>query len=293
MILIIAVVKPRIKKITNTYLYSLSAGLLLIVATAGLLREAYENAEKFTFQQAIQTGKLFWAENSQFWVALLVGSGAILGVFTIFIVRFFFVKKFNNETHSNHKEHNHDDHIINFKDIDNPKAAWLAIILLLSHRTIDGFILGSIVSKISIGQKLNYGLIITFVAHILIEILIIYYRQIQYGEKVWKAVVYNLLTTVLLIPIITIGAFINRFLEQAGWILPIVNASGGAILSFVVIVELVPEFIHLRSGAKKQWYFTLIWFVCGIIIASILLSFHAHSTDLPNSDFNAPTKLPT
>ncbi|SYV92104.1 Uncharacterised protein, partial [Mesomycoplasma hyorhinis] len=60
MILIIAVVKPRIKKITNTYLYSLSAGLLLIVATAGLLREAYENAEKFTFQQAIQTGKLFW-----------------------------------------------------------------------------------------------------------------------------------------------------------------------------------------------------------------------------------------
>ncbi|QJB70995.1 ZIP family metal transporter [Mycoplasma sp. 1654_15] len=289
MVLLVALVKPKIKQITNTYLYSLSAGLLLIVATAGLLREAYENAENFAFQQFWATSNTQWIKYSQLWVAILVGSGAILGVCTIFIVRFFFVKHFKKDTHSNHHEHDHDDHIINFKDIDNPRAAWLAIILLLSHRTIDGFILGSIVSKISQGQRLNYGLIITFVAHILIEILIIYYRQIQYGQKVRKAVIYNLLTTIILIPIITIGAFVYRFLNQAGWILPIVNASGGAILSFVVVVELVPEFIHLRSGAKKQWYITLIWFVSGIIIASILLSFHAHVSNAPTTQLKLPS----
>ncbi|UWD34104.1 ZIP family metal transporter [Mesomycoplasma molare] len=278
-VLLIAKIKPTIKKSTNIYLYALSAGMLLIIGTVGFLRESYEVLERNIHEQAYLADFLEANElNEQFLVLLIVGSGSFIGISSIFVVRYFFVRFFGvSESHQNHDEHGHHDHIVNFADIDNPKSAWLAILLLLSHRTIDGFILGATVAKMSSGEPLNIGLIVTFNIHIIIEILIVYYRQVQYGQTIKKAVIYNLITTLLLVPIMTIGAFINRFLNSVWWLLPLINSSGGSILTFVVVIELTPEFIHLRNRTKKEWYLALIAFAIGIIMTLMLLAFHSHS----------------
>ncbi|WP_240532051.1 ZIP family metal transporter [[Mycoplasma] collis] len=279
--LFVAFVKPRIKKSTNTYLYALSSGILIMIATTGLLKEAFEEGEKYAHLLGEKNVINLTDINEQLIQAGIVTFGSLLGVSTLFLVRHIFIKHFQIEKHKNHEEHGHHDHIISFNDIDNPKAAWLAILLLLSHRTIDGFILGATVARVSEGRELNYGLVITFNIHIIIEILIVHYRQVQYGQTIKKAVLYNIVTIALIIPIMIVGAYINRYLRgsvQTGWILPVVNAFGGSILAFAVIIELVPEFIHLRNSGKKEWYLSLVFFGIGIILTVMLLAFHTHDT---------------
>ncbi|MBG0730577.1 hypothetical protein [Mycoplasma sp. 'Moose RK'] len=239
-----------------------------MVATVGLMQEGFNGAEEFSHK---------FGNLEILYKILIIGGGSIIGLISVFIARYFFLKFFKKrDLHSDHKTHDHGDHIVNFSDVDNPKAAWLAILLLLSHRTIDGFILGSVVSRTTSGEPINWFLIGTFVAHMLIEVLIIHYRQVQYGQTIKKSVIYNLITTVILVPIIAIGAFANRFFISTGWLIPFFNISGGAILSFVVIIELVPEFIHLRNSSSSKWYISLVLFSVGIVFALILLTMHEH-----------------
>ncbi|UVD81507.1 hypothetical protein NV226_02100 [Mycoplasma iguanae] len=298
-IFLISFIKPRIKENSNIYLYAFSAAMLIIIGTLGFFKESYEKTEKFIHQNESLRNfahKNTW--NEQFLVMAIVAGGTIIGLTTIFIVRWIFVKFFGKEVHKKHDEHGHHDHMVNFSDIDSPKAAWLAILLLLSHRTIDGFVLGATISKLSRGENINLGLIITFNLHIIIEVLIVHYRQVQYGQTIKKSVIYNLLTILLLLPIMLVSSFLNKYIEQVGWLIPVINASGGAILTFVAIIELVPEFIHLRNGTQRKWYITLFWFASGIVFAVILLSFHSHDTVAnANSDLliitNSITELKT
>lgn len=250
-----------------------------MVATAGLIQEGFTGAENFAHK---------FGDSEVLYKILIIGGGATIGLISVFVARYFFLKFFKHDVHTDHKKHDHGDHIVNFSDVDNPKSAWLAILLLLSHRTIDGFILGSVVSRVTAGQPINWYLIGTFVAHMLIEVLIIHYRQVQYGQSIKKSVIYNLITTVILIPIITIGAFANKFFIQTGWLIPLFNVSGGAILSFVVIIELVPEFIHLRNKSSFQWHFSLLLFAIGIIIALVLLTMHEHGDEIPETGHSHP-----
>lgn len=265
----ISFIKPTIKEKTSFYLYAFSSAVFIMIGTLGLLKESFEESSEFV--ESLNNSSA--VETKAISIGIIVG-GAIIGLIIAVLFRYLFVKKVG-EVHSLHENHSHSDHIVNVKDIDNPKAAWLVIFLILSHRTIDGFVLGGYVAKISAGIPANLGMVITFNLHIIIEVVIIYYRQIQFGEKRWKATLYNFYTLLALIPIMFIGAYINKYLDEIGWILPLTNASGGAIITFVGIIELVPEFLHNKKMAVKEWYNVIISFGIGIIFTLILLSFDA------------------
>ncbi|MDE5553531.1 MAG: hypothetical protein K2I67_03185, partial [Malacoplasma sp.] len=283
----ISFIKPTIKEKTSFYLYAFSSAVFIMIGTLGLLKESFEGSSEFV-ESLHESSEI---ETKLISIGIIVG-GALIGLVIVVLFRYLFVKKVG-EIHSLHENHSHSDHIVNVKDIDNPKAAWLVIFLILSHRTIDGFVLGGYVAKVSVGIPANLGIVITFNLHIIIEVIIIYYRQIQFGEKRWKATLYNFYTLLALVPIMFLGAYINKYLDKIGWILPLTNASGGAIITFVGIIELVPEFLHNKKMIAKEWYKVIISFGIGIIFTLILLSFDsdAHQESHDSAIESAQTLL--
>lgn len=277
-ILLLSFIKPKLKPTSNFYLYAFSSAIFVLIGTVGLIGESLEHGREYI--SGLRSGNIPKV-NEAIEAGLAIGitaGGALIGLTVVILFRFLFIKKFG-EIHHTHGMHGHNDLITNVHDIDSKtiKAAWLVIFLILSHRMIDGFILGGTTYRFTnSNEKLSIGFIITFNLHILVEAVIIYYRQIQYGQKRWKAVMYNFLTTLVIVPIMFLGAYINPCLQKLGWFLPVVNASGGAIITFVGIIEIVPEFIHFKDMQSKEWYKVIIAFALGIIVALILLSFHTH-----------------
>lgn len=282
LIFTISLLKPQIKKHTTIYLYAFSCTLLILVGGFLIFDEANHKAaealENFTFTNS------FLANLTK--VSLIVG-GALLGIVTIFVVRTIIAKKWNksfaNNLHYHAGEHDTEDHFINYNEIKNPKQAWIALLLLLSHRTVDSLIVGSFVYKMSVpGDKLdiNYALIVTFVLHIFVEIFIIYYRQVQYGYTKKKAVVNNLISTLIMLPLILVSAYVYPYLNRVGLIIPFLNASAGSVLIFVALVEFVPEFITYRAyknvTEKKVWNKVILFLSAGILFSLTVLGFHQH-----------------
>lgn len=274
--LVISLIKPKLSKSGNFYLYAFSSAILLIVGTVGLIGDGIKD-----FQSFIETNSYISSLATSYKILISVFSIAgacFLGLLSVIGIRYLFVKIFG-EIHINHSIHQHNDHIFNENEIEpidqiknSKKHSILVIVLLLTHRMIDGFVLGSSVAHLTNSiDKLNIGLLIVFNIHIILEILIVYYRQIQYGQKRSKAVINTILTLLMIIPVMFIGAFINRYLEIIGWLLPLVSVSGGCVLSFVSVIELAPEFIHFKKAETWTWYKILIFFALGIIIAISLI----------------------
>ncbi|UTS70929.1 hypothetical protein [Mycoplasma bradburyae] len=286
--------KPKLSQNQQLNLYAFSSALLISIGMLGLLFEATESANVYVEQSLIHYETVY---KNLIKIGMLVG-GAVIGLTVVISFRFLYIH-FTKQDHCNHS-HNHSLHITNeHEDYQhkmkehkpNIKAAWLVIILLLSHRTIDGFVLGGTVSLLTLDpSQINIGFIVSFNIHILIEVIIIHYRQIQFGEKKFRAALHNFYTTILIIPIMLIGAYVNPLLRQVGWILPIVNASGGVIITFMAIIELVPEFIHNKSMKTADWYKVLISFALGLVIAILILSFHEHTHETTSSYLSNQTK---
>lgn len=269
--------KTEIKNTSLIYMYAFSTGMFLMIGAFGFLREGYEIAKNFTHGGSAKFGSEI---NRTLVIVSIIGLSSLIGFTLVIGGRYLFIKKLKIDPHSKHEDHNHSDHLISFKDVDNPKAAWLAILLLLSHRIIDGFFIGYSIFKIISAQNTfssSLMLLITFTIHILIEMAIVYFRQIQYGEKKSKAILYNFLTFLLIIPFIFLGAFTGRFLNNnLQWIQSALLIMGGSIIIFTAVFELIPEFIHIRNKDTKTLYRTLIIFGLSIVLTIMLLSFHTH-----------------
>lgn len=278
---IISLFKVKVTSKKSIYLYAFSTGMFLMIGAAGFIKEGYVLLEQW-FHDSSTTGGLKYTGGKpaieQSYIALIVGLSAFIGLGIVILGRFLLTRK-SKELHKDHEEHDHSEHFVSFSDIDNPKEAWTAILMLLSHRLIDGLVLGLSVYQLTTNgvNKANLALIITFNIHLLLEVVIVYYRQIQYGEKKSKAILFNFVTLILIIPIMFLGAFIGKFLSKVGWLIPSLEILGGSIIVFMAIVELVPEFIHYRNENKKVIYTTLIIFALSIILTLILLSFHTHN----------------
>ncbi|QJR44404.1 hypothetical protein [Mycoplasma miroungirhinis] len=280
--LILSAIKPKFSKDKMIYLYAFSTGMFLIIGSAGFIKEAIINLESWFHSNETNGGLKLTGGNvtkEQLYMAIIVGINAIIGLTLVIIWRYISIKKHKGHIHKSHEEHGHSDHIISFNDIDNPKAAWIAILMLLIHRIIDGLVLGLSVYQMTSSNYTNpnIGLIVTFNIHILVENIIIYYRQTQYGQTKWKAIKYNLYTMLLIVPILFVGAFVGKYLDYQKWMIPSFQIIGGVIIVFTAIFELVPEFIHNRNSSVKVLYTTFTFFALSIILTLIMLSFHSHT----------------
>ncbi|WP_412031707.1 hypothetical protein [Metamycoplasma buccale] len=290
---IISFFKFKISGKKTIYLYAFSTGMFLIIGSAGFIKEGIILLEQWFHDKGSNGGLKYTGGSTtleQTFIALIVGISSLIGLTIVILGRYLFVKKSKTEPHEHHSDHAHSDHLITFRDIDNPKAAWMAILMLLSHRIIDGLVLGFSVYQMSGSgyTNANVALIVTFNLHILLEIVIVYYRQIQYGETKKKAILYSFLTLLLLIPIMFIGAFLGKYIDRVGWLLPSLQIMGGAVIVFASVIELVPEFIHYRNEGVKTIYGTLITLAVAIIFTLVILSFHTHS-QVPNIVPGPPT----
>ncbi|BAP39795.1 ZIP family metal transporter [Metamycoplasma canadense] len=273
----------KIKKETNNnnsliYMYSFSTGMFLMIGAFGFLREGYNIAQIFTHDPSTGISKEIYR---MLVIVGIVGISSLVGFSLVIGGKYLFIKKSKIDLHSEHHNHDHSDHLVSFKDIDNPKAAWLAILMLLSHRIIDGLFIGYSISRIILTKNTfssSLILLITFTIHMIFEMIIVYFRQIQYGEKKKKAILYNFLTFLLIIPFILIGAFTGVALSQNSlqWIQSGLLIMGGSIIIFTAVFELIPEFIHIKNKDTKTLYKTLIIFSLSIVLTIMILSFHTH-----------------
>ncbi|ACF07027.1 Uncharacterised protein [Metamycoplasma arthritidis] len=276
---------PTNKK--TIYLYAFSTGMFLMIGAAGFIKEGWVLLEQWFHKKdggLLLTKGIVALEQS--FIAMIVGYSAMIGLAIVIIGRYVFIRTAKVDFHKKHSDHGHSEHITSFRDIDNPKAAWSAILMLLSHRIIDGLVLGITIYQVTINgvNKANIPLIVTFNIHILLEIIIVYYRQMQYGEKRTKAILFNFITLLLIIPIMFFGAFLGKFLDRIGWLIPSLEIMGGTIVIFMSIIELVPEFIHYRNEKVKTIYGTLATIALAMVFTLVLLSFHTH-TSPPKIEF--------
>ena len=289
--------KIKINKKATIYMYAFSTGMFLIIGAAGFIKEGYIGLETWFHDSSAIGGYQYTGGNvriEQSFIAIIVLVTAFLGLGIVILSKYLIAKKSKNvELHKDHAEHGHSDHIISFNDIDNPKAAWVAILMMLSHRIIDGLVLGISVYQLTANgiSKANLGLIITFNIHLLLEVVLVYYRQLQYGEKKGKAILFNFITLLLIVPIMFIGAFLGKYINKVGWLMPSWEIFGGVIIVFMAIVELVPEFIHFRNEDRKTIFTTLTLLALGIIITLIMLSFHTHSQVSSSIKFDPNLKI--
>ncbi|MGX9340619.1 ZIP family metal transporter [Mycoplasma sp. 128] len=277
---LVGLVKKNVKSSKMIYLYAFSAGMFLMIGALGFMKESSTGLE--TWFHSSDQGKSLTGGSSakeQLYMALIMGISSFVGLGLVIGWRFAMVKLSKEEVHKSHTDHNHSDHFISLTDIDNPRAAWVAIFMLLSHRIIDGIVLGYSVFQFTSDDYTNpnISLIVTFNIHILIESLIIYYRQLQYGQTRWKALLYNFYTMLLIIPVMFIGAYSGPLFLKSGWLLPALQTLAGAVIVFTSVFELIPEFIHARNDKPKVVYLTFISFSLSIVFSIILLSFHTHN----------------
>ncbi|GAA5414695.1 hypothetical protein [Ureaplasma ceti] len=267
---ILALFKIKITKNSRIFLYSFAAGIILILGTIGFIAEAIHHSKEH-FSDPSKAINILQ-------VVGIVGGGMALGLGGVLGIRYLITRN-KHEIHEHHEMHDHNDHIFNSSDVDNKKIKWLPILLLITHRCVDGITLGFMANTHSgaIGTFDNWGMIIVFAIHLIPTTIIIYLIQldIQDGKR-WKAFLVTVGMLLLMVPFTLIGGFLITNIQKIWWLMPLLFSISGAILTIMSIMELLPEFIHFRNSKTKTWIGSIGLFVTGILLAVILICIHTH-----------------
>ncbi len=278
--IILPIVKPKIKRKSNIYLYSFSAGFILVLGLYGLIAQPLtalrENLEHHEHGNAGHSH-----EHGHEWKNILILAGIAFGGVTIgmggsMFARHIFTKK-SGEVHNNHGDHNHGDHIFNFKEAHSAKSKLTVVMLLMAHKIPAGISLGLMIQGLQneTASGMTIAAVVAFIIHTIPEMLTIYYRQIEMGVCKWKAMGYTMLIQLLLLPMMFIGAYLGEAIKGINWLMPLILVTSGSILVFTAIVELIPEFID-QNISHVKWHKTTFLFVIGFLFALLILLIHVH-----------------
>lgn len=298
---ILALFKIKINPRNSMYLYAFTSGLMILLGTVGLIGEGVEHLKEYYNNHG--EGGSTSPINVLVIVSVLIG-GALFGMGIVFLTRYLILKKerlekriSKDELKLNKIELNncidgicqHSEAIYNYRDIQKREARLkksnksIAIILMLSHRLVDGISLGvfaPIGNLNEIAAFANWGIIIVFIIHLIPSSMVIYLTQLDIYNSRLKAYLYSLGLLLIFVPFVYIGAFMSYGVGLEGdgtfWIMPFLFTTSGTILLLMSILELIPEFIDNRNMCKKQWTITILCLTAGIVLAIALLAIHSH-----------------
>lgn len=218
-------VKPKIKRENFKYFYAFSAGFIVIVGSLGLFGSA-RNALKNHFQVTNHPSESDFTTTEIFLVAayvLLVLSFAGLIIWTI-------KKMFIS-----------DDHGLSSKsksEKDFKKKKVVGIVMVLLHRVPASFVIGAFADD-PVGES---AALFAIILHIIPELMIVFYRQIEMGVPKGKAYINSILIKIVFLPLIIIGNLLTTWTTEQWWFLPALYLMGGAFLIYASFIELTPEF---------------------------------------------------
>lgn len=251
-------------KLASIFVYSFMSGMMIVMATLGLMREAYEGMHSFS--------------NDLITAAVLV-SGTAIGLFATLGIRFL-ISKFSKEMHKEHHHHNHSDLLFNISEVETRQSFWMVLWSLMGHKIIAGLSLGMLLYNSS-GEILhinNIGLIIITLVHMIPESLLIFHKYYEISNSKWKSFLISFAAQLVVFIFLLIGATVfYQISSTVYWMMPLLFAISGGSILFVSIIDLVPEFIHNKNESNKNWYWILLVFCLGVIISVFLSAIHTHS----------------
>lgn len=302
---ILALFKIKISPRNSMYLYAFTSGLMILLGTVGLIGEGIEHLRGYFESNEATTGLASEPQNVAIIVAVLI-AGVLVGMGAVFLTRHLVVRKERLEQRisADQKALNqiglerlencidgvceHSDAVYNYRDLEKREARLqksnksIAIILMLSHRLVDGMSLGVFapITGDGIATFANWGIIIVFVLHLVPSSMVIYLTQLDLYKSRGKAYLYSLALLLVFVPFIYVGAFLSWGVGLNGqftfWIMPFLFTISGTILLLMSILELIPEFIDNRNMSKKQWLITILCLSAGIVLSIALLAIHSH-----------------
>lgn len=275
-ILICSCFKIKLSDGSKMLLYAFTTGLIVILGGVGFIGEAFENLNHASEENGAMAYLGSYTVITIVKIAIIV-SGAIIGVGLIFFVRWLTFKN-KKEVHKSHELHGHNDHIVNYTDIDCEDASKKnGLILLLSHRIVDGISLGLLTKgAIEIGHFDSWGMIVTFVVHLIPTTIVVYLTQVDMYKSKGKALLHSFWMLLINLPFVLIGSFFAYGIEKIYWLMPLLFTISGTILIVLSIIEIVPEFIHNKEMQTKKWYIVILVMSLGIVLGLLLLCIHHH-----------------
>lgn len=288
-ITLLSIFNVKIKKEWKVYLYAFTAGLLIILGTVGFINEAIMHSKENFVYESTQHSHESLSVIDTLQIIGVVAGGAIIGTTITILSRYIFTrivqKKANIGSekssciHESHVSHNHNDFIFNESDIDNKKQKWLPVLLLCAHRLIDGIALGFMANTGSntIAGFENWGMIVIFVIHLIPTTLVIYLIQLDVqNNRRWKALFISILLLMIMIPFTILGGFLINNIQAIWWLMPLFYSISGTLMTLGGILEVIPEFIHMRNAKISEWIWIVVWLSAAVILSIILLLIHSH-----------------
>jgi len=214
--------KPR--KELLKYFYAFTSGFLLVIAILGLFSE--------TKERIINE---FNGDVSGINILYIVLS--IIGAIIVSLIILWLIKKENSHKRSKSKNN----------------SKWVGIFLVLAHRIPAAITIGLLSTNI----KGEAPLFIAIALHIIPEIMLMYYRQIEMNYSKRKIFMNIILINIIFFPMILIGTAMQKLISNLWWLESMIFFSTGIIMSYASISEFIPEYInymgtHIHTGESHK-----------------------------------------
>ncbi|ADE19535.1 ZIP family metal transporter [Mycoplasma crocodyli] len=292
--------KSTLSRKWKIYLYAFSTGFFTVLALFGFMRESLEIS-------SLYSAKTFGANsyNKIYLVNIgVVAGGAFIGLVFAFGIKFLISYKINKKLLQSRKmsifvhqhdegtdhvhTHEHPDYVFNRNDSlesaeealtkkTEGKLKLIALLLILTHRLPEGFILGYNLNLLFEGKAngLTIAFIVSLILHLIPEELIFYYRLRDAGFGRWKALGFSIGFLMLFLPFMLLGIYFGSSINDHWWLRGMMQSTIGGIFVFTALVEFFPEFYHYNLE-KKRWYKVILSLLIGILFSIFVLSFHVH-----------------